>query len=63
MRKKLTFAAASAAIAAALAVPPPAAAATTETCHPPRYDTVHCACEAMVRALSPVIPPESWNCD
>lgn len=63
MRKKPALAAAGAAVAAALVVPPPAAAATAETCHPPRYDTVKCACEAMARALSPVIPPETWNCN
>ncbi len=67
MRKKLTtrasVGAASAAVAAALVIPPPAAAATADTCHPPNYDTVKCACEAMARALSPVIPPETWNCD
>ena len=27
----------------------PAHAATADTCHPPNYDTVHCACVAVGR--------------
>ena len=43
-----------------LAVP---ASATTmaETCHPPRYDTVHCACEAVGRIWIKVTGGE-WSC-
>ncbi len=62
--RRSAVAATSLALAAALVTPPvPAGATTAETCHPPRYDTVKCACEAMARALSPVIPPASWDCN
>lgn len=62
---KIRTGVAAAAVAAVVASAPvgmgPARA--TETCHPPNYNTVYCACVAMVRALSPVIPPENWDCN
>lgn len=50
------------ALAAALTAPAaPARAATNDSCHDPER-IVYCACVLVVRLLSPVIPPETWNC-
>lgn len=62
MRRRIALVAAAAAVVASA----PAGISTAraaETCHPPNYNTVYCACVAMARALSPVIPPESWDCN
>ncbi len=51
--------------AAALMVVPAIPASATpaaETCHPPRYDTVACACLAVARVLTKVTG-ETWTCD
>lgn len=49
--------------AALMVVPaiPASATAAAETCHPPNYDTVHCACEAVGRIWIDLTGGE-WYC-
>ena len=49
---------------AALLVPAMPASASTvdETCHPPRYDTVACACRITISVLE-LVTGEDWQCD
>jgi hypothetical protein len=48
MRTRIALALAAGAVAAT-SVMPATPAAAAETCHPPNYDTVRCACEAVGR--------------
>ena len=60
MKRKLIAPFVSVAAAAALLMPA-TPAASAETCHPPNYDTVHCACVAVGRIWIKLTGGE-WYC-
>lgn len=61
MAKRRMLAPVIAAAAAATMAMPVAPAQAAETCHPPNYDTVHCACEAVGRVWIDLTGGE-WYC-
>ncbi len=50
------------AVAAASMIVPAAPATAAETCHPPNYDTVYCACVTVGRIFVTVVPDSQWAC-
>ena len=59
---KKTVLAAGAAVLMLVPAGPASAATATETCHPPNYDTVHCACVAVARIGQLILREWQWNC-
>lgn len=51
-----------AAAAAATIALPAAPAKAADTCHPPNYDTVYCACVIVGRIFVTVVPDSQWAC-
>jgi hypothetical protein len=60
MKVRTGIVAAAIGVASAAAGAAPARAA--DSCHEPER-IVYCLCVAAATALSPVIPPESWDCN
>ena len=58
---KKTVLAAGAAVLMLVPAAPASATTATETCHPPRYDTVACACRIVVTILTKVTG-DPWTC-
>lgn len=61
LKRKLVAPLVSAAAAATMVVPA-APATAAETCHPPNYDTVYCACVIVGRVFTSVVPGSQWAC-
>ena len=60
-RAKRGLLAAGASVLLMLPVVPASASTTAETCHPPNYDTLQCACEAVGRIWIKVTGGQ-WYC-